>query len=150
MSLYFNKSKCIHKQIHKCLTQFQFMRPWDYTWRDLDSICHKQIIHCFIHAHTLRQRTELFTPALAYACIYSRIRMSVFPNNILNVHAYAYEAKTHKYFLKTFCSGKTTLKFILFRHLLFSRRAGFNGAETRQEFFWKFLQMLGSHNYDVH
>ncbi len=69
----------------------QFMRPWDYTWRDLDSFCHKQMIPCFIHAHTLRQRTELFTPAHAYACIYSCIRMSVFPNDVLNVHAYAYQ-----------------------------------------------------------
>ncbi len=67
--------------------------------------------------------------------------MSVFPNNILNVHAYVYQHTSilEKSAIKsvyimdvivivwrlkltntTFCSGKTTLEFILFRHLFFS------------------------------
>lgn len=130
-----------------------FMRPWDYTQHDLDSICHKQIIHWFIHSHkslTHTQRTELFTPAHTNECIYSCIRMSVFPNNIQYVHAYmhtsiiytvtvgVYEISTVKsvYIMVCYsvmitvrrlkltqtisCACKTTLGFILFRHLFFS------------------------------
>lgn len=148
-SLYVNKSKCIHKYTNISLNG-QFMRPWDYTRHDLDSICHKQIIHSLTHSHTHGQRTELFTPSHTYECIYSCIRMSVFPNNIQYVYAYmhtsiiytvtvgVYEISTIKSVYITVrysvmitvsrlkltqtisCACKTTLGFILFRHLFCS------------------------------